>query len=149
MNHQTNKKAKIPYANLCLSFCRKIWNGRGLKYVSIEKQLLCHQKCCGRRAYCYTDFSMVPDRRLSTEREYIRLFPEVRVEGHHKGPRNHTQSRGSEMESINCCHIGGINSSISHPGEFFKAAVLSNAASILVGHNHPSGLLIVHQNSDV
>lgn len=41
--------------------------------------------------------------------------------------------------AINCCHIGSINSSISHPREIFKAAILSNAASIMVGHNHPSG----------
>jgi DNA repair protein RadC len=26
-----------------------------------------------------------------------------------------------------------------HPREVFKAAVLANAAAIIVGHNHPSG----------
>ncbi|WP_226668697.1 RadC family protein [Metabacillus litoralis] len=41
--------------------------------------------------------------------------------------------------SINVCHIGSLNASIVHPREVMKAAVLSNAASIIVGHNHPSG----------
>lgn len=41
--------------------------------------------------------------------------------------------------SINICHIGSLNASIVHPREVMKSAILSNAASILVGHNHPSG----------
>ena len=35
-------------------------------------------------------------------------------------------------------HIGSLNASIVHPREVLKSAILSNAASILVGHNHPS-----------
>lgn len=34
---------------------------------------------------------------------------------------------------------GTINSSIVHPREIFKRALLCNAASIIVAHNHPSG----------
>ena len=37
---------------------------------------------------------------------------------------------------------GSLNSSIVHPREVFKRAVLSNANAILVAHNHPSGDLI-------
>lgn len=42
--------------------------------------------------------------------------------------------------SINVCHIGSLNASLVHPREVMKSAILSNAASIIVGHNHPSGL---------
>lgn len=42
--------------------------------------------------------------------------------------------------SVNVCHIGSLNASIVHPREIMKSAILSNAASIIVGHNHPSGL---------
>ena len=35
--------------------------------------------------------------------------------------------------------IGTLNSSLAHPREIMKAAFLSNAASILLFHNHPSG----------
>ena len=34
---------------------------------------------------------------------------------------------------------GSINASIVHPREVFKRALLMNAASIIVAHNHPSG----------
>lgn len=35
--------------------------------------------------------------------------------------------------------IGTINSSSAMPREVFKAAILSNAASLILAHNHPSG----------
>lgn len=41
--------------------------------------------------------------------------------------------------SINICHVGSLNASIVHPREVMKSAILSNAALIMVGHNHPSG----------
>lgn len=41
--------------------------------------------------------------------------------------------------SISIASIGSLSSSIVHPREVFKVAVLSNAASIIVFHNHPSG----------
>src|SRR5690606_21932561 len=41
--------------------------------------------------------------------------------------------------SINVCHVGSLNASLAHPREVLKTAVLSNAASVLVAHNHPSG----------
>jgi len=45
----------------------------------------------------------------------------------------------NQPTAINVCHIGSLNSSIVHPREVMKPAILSNAAGILVGHNHPSG----------
>jgi DNA repair protein RadC len=35
--------------------------------------------------------------------------------------------------------MGSLTTSIVHPREVFKAAILANAATILCGHNHPSG----------
>lgn len=34
---------------------------------------------------------------------------------------------------------GSLNASIVHPRSIFRAAILANAASIIVAHNHPSG----------
>lgn len=42
--------------------------------------------------------------------------------------------------SISVYRIGSLNASLVHPREMIKLAILSNAASIIVGHNHPSGL---------
>lgn len=35
--------------------------------------------------------------------------------------------------------VGVVDASPVHPREVFKAAILQNAASIICGHNHPSG----------
>ncbi len=43
------------------------------------------------------------------------------------------------INSISTVSIGSLNSSIVHPREVFKPAILSNAAAIILAHNHPSG----------
>lgn len=45
----------------------------------------------------------------------------------------------NEPTVISTAHIGTLNSSIVHPREIMKLAVLSNASSIVVCHPHPSG----------
>src|SRR5438093_1449540 len=39
---------------------------------------------------------------------------------------------------IHTVSVGSLTASIVHPREVFKSAILSNAASIICGHNHPS-----------
>lgn len=43
--------------------------------------------------------------------------------------------------NISVVSIGSVNSSIVHPREVFKVAMLSNASKIICFHNHPSGNL--------
>ncbi len=43
--------------------------------------------------------------------------------------------------NISMVSMGSLNTSIAHPREIFKTAMLSNAASIIMFHNHPSGHL--------
>jgi DNA repair protein RadC len=45
----------------------------------------------------------------------------------------------NQPTAINVVSIGTNNTSLIHPREVFKVAVLSNAASIILYHNHPSG----------
>lgn len=45
----------------------------------------------------------------------------------------------NQPTSISTISIGSLNASIVHPREVFKAAILSNASSIILFHNHPSG----------
>jgi DNA repair protein RadC len=40
---------------------------------------------------------------------------------------------------LNTASIGILDSALAHPREIFKAAILANAASIILAHNHPSG----------
>lgn len=44
-----------------------------------------------------------------------------------------------ELTHAHIVSRGTAQSSLVHPREVFKAAVLANAAAVVVGHNHPSG----------
>ena len=43
--------------------------------------------------------------------------------------------------NLNIVSLGAIDQAIVHPRELLKSAILSNAASVLIAHNHPSGEL--------
>ncbi|MEO3112287.1 JAB domain-containing protein [Turicibacter sanguinis] len=45
----------------------------------------------------------------------------------------------NEPNNISVVSVGTLNKAIIHPREVFKTAILSNAASIMAFHNHPSG----------
>jgi len=49
----------------------------------------------------------------------------------------------SDGTPINCniVSIGAVNQSIAEPRELFEASILSNAAQMIIVHNHPSGSL--------
>lgn len=40
---------------------------------------------------------------------------------------------------VNVVAVGSLTACLVHPREVFKAAILANAASIILAHNHPSG----------
>jgi DNA repair protein RadC len=48
-------------------------------------------------------------------------------------------STKNEVQCLSVVSIGDLNSAIATPREIFKLAVLSNSASIVLFHNHPSG----------
>ncbi|WP_347043140.1 JAB domain-containing protein [Bacteroides fragilis] len=50
-----------------------------------------------------------------------------------------TLNTKNDINSISTVSIGSLQSSIAHSREIFKTAILSNAASIIFCHNHPSG----------
>lgn len=45
----------------------------------------------------------------------------------------------NRMIAMDVVSIGSLNQSIVHPREVFKTALLSNAAAVLLVHQHPSG----------
>jgi DNA repair protein RadC len=47
-----------------------------------------------------------------------------------------TKNRLLSWETVS---LGTLSTSVVHPREVFKGAILANAASIILCHNHPSG----------
>ncbi|WP_237562930.1 JAB domain-containing protein [Bacillus dakarensis] len=44
----------------------------------------------------------------------------------------------NQPTAIHTFSVGTLNSSLVHPREIMKVAVLANSASIIIAHNHPS-----------
>ena len=45
----------------------------------------------------------------------------------------------NQVIGINTVSVGSLTASIVHPREVYKPLILSNAAAVILGHNHPSG----------
>jgi len=45
----------------------------------------------------------------------------------------------NRLIGINTVSVGCLTTSLAHPREIFKPAIVANAAAVIVGHNHPSG----------
>jgi DNA repair protein RadC len=45
----------------------------------------------------------------------------------------------NQVIGLHRVHVGSLNASIVHPRDVMKSAILNNAASIIVSHQHPSG----------
>lgn len=45
----------------------------------------------------------------------------------------------NNVNALNTISVGTLNSSLVHPREVFKAAILANSNAIILCHNHPSG----------
>ncbi|MDR4950350.1 JAB domain-containing protein [Neobacillus cucumis] len=45
----------------------------------------------------------------------------------------------NQVVGVHRAHVGSLNASVVHPREVMKCAILNNAASIIVSHQHPSG----------
>ena len=100
---------------------------------------------------------------MSTEWSYKVRVRLVRERAHRFGPAFRCASDvaealgdeliGLDREQFVCCHldvknrllsrelvsIGHLSSALVHPREVFKGAILANAASVCLVHNHPSG----------
>ena len=48
---------------------------------------------------------------------------------------------GKQVISIRTITVGTVNRTLVHPREVFRYAILENAESIIISHNHPSGFV--------
>ena len=86
-----------------------------------------------KKNYCSEPFSQPADVFLNQ-----RLQKEFRNADREKFIAVHLNTK-NQIISYEVVSVGSLNASIVHPREVFKGAILSNAASIILCHNHPSG----------
>lgn len=55
----------------------------------------------------------------------------------------------SQVINMNIVTMGSLDAASIHPREVFKSSILSNAAYILLLHNHPSGLCVPSKEDEL
>ena len=89
----------------------------------------------GRRFYDRDQSSFATLRNAREVHEYLQDMRNLSKE-HLRGLYLNSRNRVVRDEVIS---IGTINSNVIHPREVFRPAIESNAAAVILAHNHPSG----------
>lgn len=123
---QTTKQLELLEGNICMEALEKNVPAKRVNIVQIklirEKSMLYK----GRRVRSPQDgYDLVKEFLGDVDREHFIVL---------------CLDTKNQPTCIQTVHIGSLNASIVHPREVLKSAILSNAASILVAHNHPSNV---------
>ena len=78
------------------------------------------------------------DRKVRTPEDAYQLLKPFLAESDRDRLILLTLDTKSQPTAIHTVSVGTLNSSLVHPREVMKVAILSNSASIIVAHNHPS-----------
>ncbi len=87
------------------------------------------------------DAPLLSDRRITTPKDAIKAVGDFLCEMDREVLC--VINLKSDGTPINCSivSIGAVNQTLAEPRELFKASILSNAAKMILIHNHPSGRL--------
>lgn len=80
-----------------------------------------------------------PKPKVRTPREvYSLMYPKMREQKKEKFITLYLDTKNHVLKE-EVVSVGSLNSSIVHPREVFKSALLESSASVIMIHNHPSG----------
>ncbi len=91
------------------------------------------------RCVLVRDHSVTAQRSISSNQMAIRLAVEALGDSPNEQLVAFSLDSKNKIIGMNVVSVGVLDSSFAHPRESFRAAILLNAASIIVAHNHPSG----------
>jgi DNA repair protein RadC len=87
----------------------------------------------------YPELTEMPKKKISSPRDFFELFLPVFKEEPVEIFVVAWLSSANRIIGFEKVSVGNINSSIVDPRSVFRSAIVSNSASIIVAHNHPSG----------
>lgn len=80
-----------------------------------------------------------PKRKIRSPADvYSMLYPGMREQKREKLVVLYLDTKNQVLKE-EVVSIGSLNSSIVHPREVFKSALMESSASVIISHNHPSG----------
>ncbi|MDR3665668.1 MAG: JAB domain-containing protein [Ignavibacteriaceae bacterium] len=87
----------------------------------------------------YDELTEMPKKKISSPRDFFELFQPIFKEEPVEIFVVAWLSSANRIIGFEKVSVGNINSSIVDPRSVFRSAIVSNSASIIVAHNHPSG----------
>ena len=84
------------------------------------------------------DYKYYSDKNITCPLDVVDLLGDVMAEFDRETLAVITLDNKNKPININFASVGAIDSSIVSPREILKVAILSNAKSIMLAHNHPS-----------
>jgi DNA repair protein RadC len=86
--------------------------------------------------------------RIQSPHDAVKFLDPLRHEPEEKFLSLHLNAK-NEVIGLHEVSHGTLSSSLVHPREVFKAALLANSYAIIVCHNHPSGSALVPSKEDL
>lgn len=123
---QTTKQLELVEGEICME---KLTKAIPAKRVNIVQVKLVREKTM-----------LYKDRKIRSPRDAYELIREFLGDVDREHFIALCLDTKNQPTCIQVVHIGSLNASIVHPREVLKSALLSNAASIIVAHNHPSNV---------
>jgi DNA repair protein RadC len=87
----------------------------------------------------YPELTEMPKKKITSPRDFFDLFNPVFKEEPVEIFIVAWLSSANRIIGFEKVSVGNLNSSIVDPRSVFRSAIVANSASIIVGHNHPSG----------
>jgi DNA repair protein RadC len=87
----------------------------------------------------YPELTEMPKKKISSPKDFFELFQPVFKEEPVEIFIVAWLSSANRIIGFEKVSVGNLNSSIVDPRSIFRSAIVSNSASIIVAHNHPSG----------
>jgi DNA repair protein RadC len=87
----------------------------------------------------YPELTEMPKKKISSPKDFFDLFQPIFKEEPVEIFIVAWLSSANRIIGFEKVSLGNINSSIVDPRCVFRSAIVSNSASIIVAHNHPSG----------
>jgi DNA repair protein RadC len=87
----------------------------------------------------YPELTEMPKKKITSPKDFFELFQPIFKEEPVEIFVVAWLSSANRIIGFEKVSVGNINSSIVDPRSVFRSAIVSNSASIIVAHNHPSG----------
>ena len=89
----------------------------------------------------YPDYSKLPQKKITSPQDFFNLFNPIMKEESKEVFLVAWLSSSNRVQGFEIVSSGSLNASVVDPRGVFRSAIVSNAANLIIAHNHPSGNL--------